>query len=428
VDSSPTPTRAERAGWFRDPVLRLLVIGSLLNAVAFFGTLPFLTLYLADISTLSPAAIGAAVGSVALIAAFGGFLGGVLTDRLGAVTLIRAGLVLYVLTYLALSRTQRVPLVLGLVLLLGVGRLMVEPSMKKLLSMAAAGTGSAVFRIRYVTLCLGAIVGPLVGAALYTADRDYIFVLPAAIFTVYFGLLSRNAAQLRAVDAPTGDGPPHWGLALRDRTLLLVIGGGLMVFFVFSQFESIVPLYIRSERGAAAVGYFAGLLATNAALGVAMQWPVERISRRVRTGPMALIGCLGFAVALLLFGLLPVSPAYAYLGVVAWTVGEAVLLPLPDVLIHDHTPADRRGAYFGLAELRYLGFFLGPAAGGALLAGGSWLLFGGMAAVALTAWPLLTVPARRIAGPPVGPAAPAAPAAPVAEPVEPALHTLIETR
>jgi MFS family permease len=385
-------------GWWRDPVLRLLVGGSLLNAVAFFGTLPFLTLYLADISDLSPGAIGTAVGGVALIAAFGGFAGGVLTDRLGAVTLIRAGIALYVLVYVGLSRTQRVPAVVGLVLLLGVGRLLVEPSMKKLLSLAAAGTGSAVFRIRYVTLCLGAVVGPLAGAGLYAVSPAYAFLLPAVIFTVYFGLVSASAGRLRAVDARDGaGGPPHWGLALADRTLLVIIAGGLMVFFVFAQFESIVPLYIGTVRGEQAIGWFAGLLATNAALGIAMQYPVERLSRRVRTGPMALVGCLGFATALPLFGLLPVSPAFAFAGVVAWTVGEAVLVPLPDVLIHDHTPADRRGAYFGLAELRYLGFFLGPAVGGTLLAAGPWLLFGVLAGVAFTAWPLLAIPARRIA-------------------------------
>jgi predicted MFS family arabinose efflux permease len=67
--------------WYRNPVLRLLVVGSLLNSVAFFATLPFLTLYLSDISTLSAAVIGGVVGAVALIAAFGGFLGGVLFSR-----------------------------------------------------------------------------------------------------------------------------------------------------------------------------------------------------------------------------------------------------------------------------------------------------------------------------------------------------------
>jgi len=395
--TSATTSPENTPAWFGEPVLRLLVAGSLLNSVAFFASLPFLSLYLSRISRLPDVAIGAAVGSVALIAALGGVLGGVLTDRLGAVPLVLAGLTLYILAYLSLSLTEQVPVVIGLVLLLGVGRLLVEPSMKKLLSLAAADNGSAVFRIRYATICVGAIVGPLVGAALYTASADLIFVLPAGVFALYLALVSRNAARLAAVDTPAEDGGrASLGTAMRDRTLLLVVAGGFVVFFVFSQFESILPLFIQNERGDAAAGYFSMMLAANAALGIVMQYPAQRLSRWLDTTTMALVSCVAFAVSLLLFGLLPVHPAFAYFGVLAWTAGEAVLLPLPDVLIHDHAPRERRGSYFGLAELRYLGFFLGPVAGGALLARGDWVYFGLLAVVIFVAWPLLAVPAWRI--------------------------------
>ena len=88
--------------------------------------------------------------------------------------------------------------------------------------------------------------------------------------------------------------------------------------------------------------------------------------------------------------------AFLFAGVVAWTVGEAVLVPLPDVLIHEHVPPARAGASFGLAELRYVGFFLGPVVGGALLSHSSVLWFGVLAVVVLAAWPLLVAASRRI--------------------------------
>lgn len=395
--TAPTADRPTTS-WLRDPVLRLLVAGSLLNSIAFFATLPLLTLYLSDISTLSAASIGAVVGAVALIAAVGGLLGGLLTDRWGAVTLIRAGLALYVLLYALLALTTEIRWVVPLILLLGVGRLMVEPSMKKLLSLAAAGTGSAVFRIRYVTLCLGAIVGPLLGAVVYSVSRTGLFVLPTVVFAAYLLFFSLNADRLRRVDAARDDaaGISGWSAALRDRTLLLIVAGGFVVFFVFSQFESILPLFVQQERGDAAVGWFATMLAANAALGILFQFPAERLSRRFAPATMAAIGVAGFAVSLPLFGLLNVSPVFLYLGVVAWTIGEAVLIPMPDVLIHEHTPPERSGAYFGLAELRYVGFFLGPVTGGALLAAGSATYFGLLAAVVLVAWPPLALAARRV--------------------------------
>jgi MFS family permease len=377
--------------WYRNPVLRLLVTGSLLNSVAFFATLPFLTLYLSDISTLSPAMIGGVVGTVALIAAFGGFLGGVLTDRFGAVTLIRAGLVLYVAIYVSLAVTTRLSLVICLILLLGVGRVLVEPSMKKLLSLAATGTAGGVFRIRYITLCLGAIVGPLVGAGLYALAGWLIFVLPAVIFAAYLLFLDAVQGRLRALDRPTPDreAKPDWRRALNDRALLLVVGGGFVVFFVFAQFESILPLFLKAERGESAIAYFSVLLAANAALGIAFQYPAERLSRRASQSAVALIGCAAFGVSLVLFAAFQIHPAFLYLGVIAWTVGEAILIPMPDMLIHNLTPDQHKGSYFGLAELRYLGFFLGPVVGGALLTSSAWLYFAVMAVVVFGAWPLL---------------------------------------
>jgi MFS family permease len=377
--------------WHRDPVLRLLVAGSLLNSVSFFGTLPFLTLYLSDISTLSPAAIGAVVGSVPLVAAIGGLVGGSLSDRVGAARLVRYGLAGYVVLYGLLAVARSLPVVVVLIVLLGVGRLLVEPAMKTMLSLAAGDGGGNVFRIRYITLCVGAMIGPVIGAVLYSLAHWLIFLLPAAIFLAYLVFLTVNLPRLRTLDRPAGTeaGRASWRDALRDRALLLVVAGGFVVFFGFSQFESMLPLFIKSVRGDAAVRWFSVLLVANALLGILLQYPAERASRRLSNGPLALVGCVAFAGGLLLFGLLPTSPWFLYAGVVLWTVGEALLLPMPDMIIHAITPADRRGTYFGLAELRYLGFFVGPVVGGALLPHGAWPYFATIAAIFFLAAPLL---------------------------------------
>ncbi|TCO62349.1 MFS transporter [Actinocrispum wychmicini] len=375
--------------WYRDAVLRLLVAGSVLNSVAFFATLPFLSIYLAEISTLSGLAIGAVVGSVALIASLGGFVGGMLSDRFGAVALIRAGVLLNCATGLALAMVHDVGLVIALTGLLGVGRLLTEPSMKKLMSVAADGTDGSVFRIRYVTLCLGAVVGPLLGAVLYAVDSRLIFSVPAVVFAGYFLLLQRNLARLRSVDAHEGDERGRLRDAVNDRRLLRIIAAGFVLFLVFSQFESILPLYVRSVRGPDAVTYFSILLAVNAALGIVMQFPVARLARRVSASRMAFIGCVGFALALLLFRMLPASAVLPFVGVLVWTVGEAVLFPMPDMAIHTFAPNGRKGAYFGLAEVRYLGFFLGPALGGGLLGISATTYFTTMAVVIFGTWLLL---------------------------------------
>lgn len=159
---------------------RLLIAGSLLNSIAFFSASPFLTLYLKDHSQLSLAVIGAVVGSIALISAIGGIAGGVMVDRLGAVLCIRLGLAVYIATYLLLAMVQGTAAIVALIMLLGVGRLLVEPAMKKLMSLAGGDDGS-IFRFRYMTLCIGAIIGPAIGGLLYLGGSVYLFVCPAAL-------------------------------------------------------------------------------------------------------------------------------------------------------------------------------------------------------------------------------------------------------
>ncbi|MDT0269469.1 MFS transporter [Streptomyces sp. DSM 44915] len=379
--------------WHADPTLRLLVVGSLLNGLAFFATLPFLALYLSDISTLSEAQIGLVVGSVALVSSFGGAVGGLLTDRLGGVRLIQSGLLFNVGAYAALAVTRELSLIIVLVCLLGVGRLLTEPAMKKLLSLAATGSGEAVFRIRYVTLCLAATVGPLGGAALYAVANWMIFLTPAVIFAGYYLLVLTRAQPLRALDLRPRDGSDGqdggWRVAVRDRLLLKVVTAGLVLFLVFSQFESIIPLYIKNVRGEDAVTYFSLLLALNAALAIAMQWPATWLSKRMTQQRLALLGCVAFMLAAVFFRGLETHLLLLFVGVVFWTIGEALLFPMPDTVIHTITPDSRKGAYFGFAELRYLGFFAGPVAGGALLGASSTLYFGAMAVTIFGTWVLL---------------------------------------
>jgi MFS family permease len=394
-DAMPPAVEAEgdrEARW-------LLTAGGLLNAIAFFSAAPFLTLYLAGNSTLSKPVIGAVVGSVALIAAFGGILGGMLVDRVGALRCVRAGLLIYIACYALLAAVAgTVALSIALIMLIGVGRLLVEPAMKKLLSLASGESGS-IFRLRYITLCVGAIVGPAIGGLLYVAGPVYLFTCPAIVLGLYFVLLlvrGRTIAALETdvrTDEPSVEFPVR--AALRDRRLMAAIGAGLVIFLVFSQIDSILPLYIKEEQEKAAVGYFAALLIANAVLAIVLQAPIEWASSRIPERALVAIGCAAFAIAFLLFLALPVSIVFLYLGIVFWTIGEAVLLPMPDIAVHKLAADDRKGVYFGLAELRYLGFFAGPVLGGWLLGISPAVYFGICAVVVFGCLPLLaTAPAE----------------------------------
>lgn len=368
---------------------RTLVLGSLLNSMAFFAALPFAALYLADRTELSAAGIGAVVGGIPMIAAFGGLLSGMVADRFGAVRLMRLGLLLNVVVYGALAFVAAPAAIVVLFLSLGLARTMVEPSMKKLLSLADTGDGR-IFRVRYITLCMGAIVGPAVGGVLYHASPAAFFLAPAGFFALYLAVVLVRGGELSRLETvSTATSSVPWTSALRDPPLMAAIGAGTVVFLVMAQMDTSIPLYMKGTYGDSTEYLFASLLVVNAALALLVQPPVIWLSERLARGPLVLLGCVFFSVAFVCVWLGTANVVLLYVAIVFWTLGEAILLPLPDIAVHSLATDDRKGTYFGLSELRYLGFFIGPVMGGVLLDLSAAAYFATMAAVVFLCVPLL---------------------------------------
>ncbi|MEU3015931.1 MFS transporter [Nocardiopsis sp. NPDC007018] len=384
-----TDTRRRPSPWRFSRDQRALVLGSLLNSMAFFAALPFAALYLADRTELPAAGIGAVVGGIPLIAAFGGLLSGMVADRLGAVRLMRWGLLLNVAVYSALALADAPAAIVALFLALGVARTLVEPSMKKLLSLSDTGDGR-LFRVRYITLCMGAIVGPAVGGVLFHTGPTAFFLAPAAFFALYLAVMVVRGGELARLETSTGGGGRvPWTSALRDRHLMAAIGAGAVVFLIMAQMDTSIPLHMKGFYGDGTEYLFASLLVVNAALALLVQPPVIWLSERLPRGPLVALGCVFFAVAFGCVWLGTTHVALLYVAIVFWTLGEAILLPLPDIAVHSLASDDRKGTYFGLSELRYLGFFVGPILGGALLDSSAPVYFAFMAAAVFLCLPLL---------------------------------------
>lgn len=364
------PTEKPTPLWRLDALQALLAAGSLLNAIAFFAALPFASIYLDSHTSLSKVAIGAVVGSIALIASVGGVVGGILVDRFGTVPMMVLGLSAYVGIYAGLTAVDGTVAIVALLLGLGAARLFVEPGGKKLMSLAADEDGR-IFRVRYMVLCLGGVVGPAIGGVLYSVSVTAFFAVPALFYLGYLLLILMRRRQLAALEGQANDGGPRFPLrlALRDRRLLAATAAGLAIFFVFSQLESMIPLYMAGEWGQDAVHYFATLFIANAVLALLFQMPIVWLARKVSRNLLITIGCVGFALSFVcFFASAYQGPVMLYLGIVFWTVGEGVLLPMPDIAVHEIAVDDRKGTYFGVAEIRYIGFFAGPFIGGLLLA------------------------------------------------------------
>jgi len=134
----------------------------------------------------------------------------------------------------------------------------------------------------------GALVGPLLGAALLSVDFRLIAAIAAAVFAVL------TAAQLIALprqpriehhDRVVGS----WGLVLRNRRFLIFTLGGCAYFALFNQLYLALP--IEAERVTGNPQSVSVVFVVSTVLGIGLQMPVTAVARRLlRPGSAAGLG------------------------------------------------------------------------------------------------------------------------------------------
>lgn len=82
-----------------NPIVWVLLIGTVLTRASSFMTLPFLSIYLYRHLDLSPLIIGFTVGISPLMGTVGGFIGGHLSDRFGRKPIMLTALFTLALAY-----------------------------------------------------------------------------------------------------------------------------------------------------------------------------------------------------------------------------------------------------------------------------------------------------------------------------------------
>ena len=339
----------------------VLVALMCLSSVALFVIFPYMALFLKDQFALTNTAAGLAVGSIALISACGAWLGGMIVDHVGWLRMLRLSSVLYVLVFLALAATRRLELVVGLIFLIGFCRLLMEPALKTALVIHDDGSGR-LFKLRYMALVGGAIVGPAISTALVPYGAQGGFVLAAAFFVVYLAMTLLLQAGSRTATA--GKAAP---LSVDWFAVCTLITLGFIFFLGFSQFETTLSLRLAAVFAPDGAVMYRKALLVNAVLAIPVMYLCDRLLANVAMRSQVVIGVVAMTIALwLLFGA-PHLAWCVYVGASLFTLGEVILFPLPDIAAAKLATAENRGRLMGLIDIRYLGFFAGPALGGVLL-------------------------------------------------------------
>lgn len=402
MPATPAPPADEPAPRDAGPTLArvpVLLGTQMLFNIGFFAVVPFLALVLTGDFELTAAAVGLILG-VRTFAQQGMFLvGGVLADRFGARRTILTGCAVRVLGFatLALSLLTPAPQLAAFVagtVLTGLGGALFSPGLNVLVADAEARrppagprSRASLFAWLSVSGELGAVIGPLVGAALLGWGFVVVAFAGAALF-VLIGVFLAVALPRRTSSTRRQGIHGRWW-SLRDRRFLAFSALHAADLLAFNQLYLALPLQLaRTDAGA---GFVALMFAWVSVLTLALQLPVSRWGHRVgaaralRTG-YGLSGA-GFAVVAVttVLPLADTARIVAVFGAAGLViVGHLTTNPTAQALAPLFAGALPTGSFFGLlSTCGGVAVLVGNVAVGALL---------GWAAVPAAAWFVLATP------------------------------------
>ncbi len=371
-----------------------LQVGGLVNAFGNGITLPFLFIYLHNVRGIGLGVVGLVVGLHALVSIVAGPLFGVLIDRVGgrrmlatALAILAFGYALYPLVDVAWQG-----FVVAAITGVGVGGFW--PSQSTLIaSLSTPSERPAAFAMQRVVMNLGIGLGALAGGLIATTESPgsftVLFLLNSLTFVAYGVVMLALVPSPKPARESTSEAAERAGSyrnVLRHRAFVAVIGlNALFIFAGFSGFE-LLPVYAKNEA-AVSETQIGLVFLVNTIVIVLLQLPIARLAQGRRRMPaLGLLGLL-WAGAWLIVPIAGSETAAAatLLFVVAMTifaVGECLHGAVHAPLVSDLAEPRLLGRYMALSALSWqVGFALGPAVGGFVLAYAPNAVWFGAAAV-----------------------------------------------
>ena len=349
----------------------LLFATNLINRAGMM-VLPFLVLYLTSELRFPPARAAFMLAVYGASAIVFGPIGGRLSDRIGALPVMRVSLIASGLMLLIFPLARSFAAVSAMTVLWAGSAEMFRPaSLAAITHVVAPAQRKQAFALNRLAINLGMSIGPALGGFLATVSFRAMFVVDALTTLVAGAVLAltpwrafsgvNSEARNRHSDSI---GP---ATIFHDRVFLIFLGGVFLVGIVFFQHESALPLFLVQYLRLSPAFY--GMLFTiNTLLIVALEVPLNTATAHWSNTRSIIIGCMLFAIG---FGALSViASAWGVIAtVVVWTFGEMMLFPALSAHMADIAPENRRGAYMGAYSMSLsIALTVGPWLGTQLLA------------------------------------------------------------
>lgn len=368
---------------------------------------PFLVIYLHLVRGFRLETAGLVVGSHFAVAIVAGILGGTMVDRVGGRAVGIASLALLAGGFFAFPLVTEPWHAFALMAIAGVGRGGFWPSYATLLAvLTPRESRHDAYAVQRVAGNLGLALGALAGGLIATTSNETTFAVLFLLNGATFALFIVAFLFVPSVPAaPRGEGTAagSYRAVLADRSfLVLVLVNSILVTAGIAQLNSVLPVFAKSDAGVSET--VVGLIfVANALAIVLLQLPLSRLLEgRRRMQMLALMAVLwALSWAIVLAGGLALPVALAAVALVAagvvFAVGECIHGVVQGPLVADLAPDALRGRYMALwLTTAQLGFAVGPAAGGFLLARSPVAAWMTMAVVCLAMGAVASLLERRL--------------------------------
>jgi len=353
------------------PIVWVLLIGTVLTRGSAFMTLPFLSIYLSRNMDLSPIIIGLTVGMSPLMGTVGGFIGGHLSDRFGRRSVMLTALFTLAMVYYGFTIATGQGWFILLNALNGLCTSFFEPTSQALMAdLTNKDKRMKVYSLRYTAINIGASVGPLIGAYLANTSAKLSFAITGTTYLIYAFVLVYFMKKLiipreEQQSKKNISFAESFRIIKTDKALRYLIIGIILVNIGYVQIDSNLPQILEGtlENG---VVIFSILITINAVMVVFLQMPISHVAEKFRIMQVMVVGAIFMAAGLIGFSLVN-GWVSAIIAMVLLTFGEILIFPSNSMMIDMLAPDHLRGTYFGAAQFRKIGNFLGPVVGGYLL-------------------------------------------------------------
>lgn len=316
--------------------------------------LPFLAIYFTE-KRFSVAQIGMILGVSAFVSSFCGIFSPYFEKKVGIKRSILGAVLIVALCYFLIPLSNNYIITLIIIILQGAGEGIVNPLLKKMVALHNKGNENIAFRYRYIVLCIAIIIGPVIGNMLHVIGVDWMLRI-VAIGTMIScislcGLKCNEKESCNEIRKKHGD--------IISMPIILFVVWSILVFTVFSVFESVSPLAIQIYN-ANAEKMFSTMIIVNSILAILFQPIIIILNDKLNLKQQVVLGSMAFAFSYIIFAYSEGLFIPLMLATAIFTIGEAMLIPMLDVLISKLSKDDELAGIYAISEIKQIGFFLGP--------------------------------------------------------------------